>query len=392
MRVALVHDWLTGMRGGEKCLEGFCEIFPDADIYTLLYVPGMLSKTIESHRIHTSFIQRMPRAKKAYRNYLPLFPTAIEQFDLREYDLVLSSSHCVAKGVITEPKTCHFSYIHTPMRYVWEMYHDYFGPDKMGWMRRKIIPMAANYLRLWDVASAGRVDDFIANSRHVANRIMKHYHRQAEVINPPVDTGLFELSDKCEDFFLVVSALTPYKRIDLAIEACNKLGRRLVVVGIGDQMEYLKSIAGPTIEFHGWLSDAEVRDLYQQCRAFIFPQEEDFGITPLEAQSCGKPVIAYGKGGSLETVVGIFAGNDTPIGPLPEIDGSEQFMSGIFFKDQTVESLIGAISAFENIEGQFVPERIRQYALRFDRERFKERVSEYLKTRYALFRENIGMT
>jgi glycosyltransferase involved in cell wall biosynthesis len=403
VRVALVHDWLTGMRGGEKVLEALCELYPDADLFTLLHVPGKLSPTIENRTIRTSFVQRLPRARTAYRNYLPLFPTAIEQFDLRGYDLVLSSSHCVAKGVITQPATCHFSYIHTPMRYVWELYHDYFGEDKIGWLRRQVVPVVTNYLRMWDVASAGRVDEYIANSHHVARRILKHYHREATVINPPVDTDLFALSERRDDFFLIVSALAPYKRIELAIETFNALRLPLKIVGIGEQAERLRALAGPTVEMLGWQPDEAVRDLYQRCRAFVFPQEEDFGITPLEAQACGKPVIAFGKGGALETVVGVYAEDGTPGRFLPvswqeaadtQIDlpmPEAHDLTGVFFRTQTVEALSAAIRHFASIEDRFRPAHIRRHALGFGRRHFQERVREHIETRYAQFRDALGL-
>ncbi len=373
MRVALVHDWLTGMRGGEKVLEVMCELWPAADLYTLLYVPGQLSPAIERMNIRTSFIQHMPRAARWYRNYLPLMPTAIEQFDLREYDLVISSSHCVAKGVITQPRTCHISYIHTPMRYVWELFEEYFGPQRAGRVKRAIIGVFANYLRLWDVASAQRVDSFVANSRHVARRIAKHYHREAQVIYPPVDTARFSPGE-AGDYYLVVSALAPYKRIDLAIAACAKMGRRLVVAGSGQDAERLKKAAGPQVEFLGWQSDEQLAGLYRHCRAFLFPGEEDFGITPVEAQASGRPVIAFGKGGALETVCGL----------------DQESPTGVFFGEQTVDSLTAAIREFEERESSFSPDRIREHALRFDREVFRRELQEYVARVYAEYQIDRG--
>ena len=380
MRVALVHDWLTGMRGGEKVFEVFCEMYPDADVFTLLHIPGTVSKTIERHTIHTSFIQRAPFKRTKYRNYLPLFPTAIEQFDLRGYDLVLSSSHCVAKGVITHPGTCHLSYVHTPMRYVWDMYHEYFGGSQSR-LKRLVIPPASNYLRIWDVTSAARVDEFVANSHHVAERVLRHYQRPSTVINPPVDTDFFDLSHETGDYFLIVSALAPYKRIDLAIETFNRLELPLKIVGTGEHRDRLEALAGRTVELLGWQSDEAVRDLYRGCRAFVFPQEEDFGITPLEAQACGKPVLAYGKGGALETVLGISSDTDRfdSVGSPDATAPTPNEPTGIFFPEQTVEALAGAIELFEKSERYFDPETIRSHALSFSRPLFRTRMEAFVE-------------
>ncbi len=373
MKIALIHDWLTGMRGGEKVLEVMCELWPEADLYTLLYVPGKLTPAIESRKIITSGIQKLPKAVEWYRYYLPLMPTAIEQFDLREYDLVLSTSHCVAKGVITQPATCHISYIHTPMRYVWELFEEYFGAQRTGRFKRLIISFFANYLRLWDVASANRVDDFIANSGHVAKRIAKHYRRESTVIHPPVDTARFSMGQP-EDFYLVVSALAPYKRIDLAVQACARMRRKIKVVGTGQDEELLRRIGGEYIDFLGWQDDATIVELYQKCRAFLFPGEEDFGITPLEAQASGRPVIAFGKGGALETVRGLH----------------EEDPTGVFFHEQTVDGLSQAIATFEQNESRFDPEKTRAHALTFDREVFRRRIKEHVEGYYATYRAQQG--
>ena len=396
MRVALVHDWLTGMRGGEKCLEVFCQLFPDADLYTLLHIPGKLSPSIERMKIHTSFIQKMPFSKRGYRNYLPFFPTAIEQFDLRGYDMVLSSSHCVAKGVITQPMTCHISYIHTPMRYVWELYNDYFGEDRIGWLKRKVVPPITNYLRMWDVASSNRVDYYLANSHHVARRVKKHYQRDARVINPPVNFSLFDLSEKTEDYFLIVSALAPYKRIDLAIETFNQLKLPLKIIGTGEMEKKLRQMAGPNIEFLGWRTDEEVCDYYMRCRAFIFPQEEDFGITPLEAQACGKPVIALGRGGALETVIGAFAEDGMPSEldherlPAASRPAPGEAITGVFFRRQTVTSLAYAVRAYQKLADRFDPAAIRRNAMRFATPRFAEEIKQFITEKYAEFRDRMS--
>jgi len=368
MRVALVHDWLTGMRGGERCLEVFCELFPDADLYTLVHVPGSVSPTIEKRRIVTSFVRYFPGAGRHYRYYLPLFPAAIGGFDLSGYDLVLSSSHCVAKGARVPRTAVHICYCFTPMRYVWDMYGEYFGRGA-GLLARVVMPSVAAALRQWDRASSRRVHHFAAISRYVAERIRRAYGRTADVIYPPVDVQRFRLADNgAGDFYLIVSALVPYKRVDLAIEAANRLERRLLVVGTGPEEEKLRARAGRTVEFLGWRDDVETADLYCHCRALLFPGLEDFGIVPLEAMASGRPVIAYAAGGALETVV-----------PL----GGEEPSTGIFFREQTVESLSNAIRRFEDSAHRFVPAALRARAEHFDRPRFKAQMAKYLEARGA---------
>ncbi len=370
MRVALVHDWLTGMRGGERCLEVFCELFPNADLFTLLHVPGSVSPAIENRRITTSFIQRLPGAEERYRYLLPLFPWAIGRFDLRGYDLILSSSHCVAKGVRVPPGALHLCYCLTPMRYVWDLYDDYFGA-RAGVVPRLLMPPVASALRRWDRAAASRVHHFIAISRFVAERIERCYGRHAEVIYPPVDVQRFRLSEDPGEFYLVVSALTPYKRVDLAVEAANRLGVRLLVVGTGPEEARLRALAGPTVEFLGWRPDAEVAELYARCRALVFPPVEDFGIVPLEAMASGKPVIAFGQGGARETVVPLDDGPEAP--------------TGIFFPEQTVESLTDAIRRFEANAHRFDPKALRARAEAFDRPLFKDRIAVYVSRRWEEF-------
>lgn len=354
MKVAIVHDWLTGMRGGEKCLECFCELFPRADLYTLIHTRGSCSPAIESMRIMRSFVDRLPGKDRYYRHMLPLFPVAIERFILKDYDLILSSSHCVAKGIIPGPNSVHVSYVHSPMRYVWDMYDDYFGPDKVSAALGMIVPFFATYLRTWDVASSARVDHFIANSGHVAKRIEKFYRRQASVIHPPVDLSRFNPAPEIGDYYLMVSAFAPYKRVDLAVEAFGELGYPLKIVGTGQEDARLRRMAGPNIEFLGWQPDEALPELYARCKAFIFPGEEDFGITPLEAMASGRPVIAYAKGGALETVRG--DENDDP--------------TGVFFASQTREDLIRAVQRFETQIGRFDPDRTRRHAASWSRERF----------------------
>ncbi len=360
MKTALIHDWLTGMRGGESCLEVLCELYPSADIFTLLHKKGSVSKTIEGKRIETSFVQKLPFQSR-YRNFLPLFPIAIESFDLGEYDVVISVNHCVAKGVITNPDTVHICYCLTPMRYVWDMYHSYFK----GFAGRYIVPFFANYLRTWDVASSIRVEYFISISNYVSARILKYYGRDSEVVYPPVDCSSMKFTEKVDDYYLIVSAFAPYKRVDLAIQAFNQTGAKLIIIGTGQDEKRLKKMAKNNIEFLGWQSDEQVREYYSKCKALIFPGLEDFGIVPLEVQASGRPVIAYGKGGACETVIPV-----NPKGTSLNMDdpaiGDVNRATGVFFYEQTVPSLVAAIKEFEKIEDSFDSKNIRTQALKFD--------------------------
>lgn len=376
-RIAIIHDWLTGMRGGEKCLEVFCELFPEATLFTLLREKGSASPTIEGMDIRTSFLQGIPGITQKYRNFLPLFPAAIESFDLSKYDLILSSSHCVAKGVKVPAGALHISYCHTPARYLWQFFDEYFASENP--LKRRVIKYFIESLKKWDLRSNKRVDHFVANSKNVRNRIKEFYSRDADVIYPPVDVTpktLPLLSERLQEiehtahgpYYLVVSALVPYKRIDIAIEAFNKSGKRLIVIGTGPELEKLRKEASVNIAFLGWVSDEELVDHYSGCQALVFPGEEDFGIVPLEAQAYGKPVIAYGKGGALETVV--------PIGSA----GAEP--TGVFFFEKTAEALNGAIDVFEKSRGAFNANGIRSNALKFNRERFKQEVMDYIELRW----------
>jgi glycosyltransferase involved in cell wall biosynthesis len=372
MKIAIIHDWLTGMRGGEKCLEVFCRLLPEADLFTLIHVPGSVSPVIEKMRPNTSFLQYLPFAKEKYRYYLPVMPLAVEFLDLREYDFILSSSHCVAKGILKKSSAVHLCYCYTPMRYIWDQYDQYFGGSNSNSLASKVMPHLVPILRRWDVRASRRVDRFFAISKHVKKRISKYYNREAKVIYPPVDTGFYSpTGEKPKDFFLMVSAFAPYKRLDLAVEAFNKLGYPLKIIGEGQDSFKLKQLAGPNIEFLGWLPDRSIRSYYAHCRAFIFPGEEDFGITPLEAQAMGRPVIAYGKGGALETVIPD-SSTWKPEYNIP-MEATER-PTGIFFAEQTVAGLTSAVKHFESIEDFFKPKAARENALNFDTDIFSQQI------------------
>ena len=382
MKIAIIHDWLTGMRGGEKCLEVLCKLYPSADIFTLLHIPGKVSPVIESHRIHTSFIQNLPFSKSKYRYYLPLMPFAIEAFDLKGYDLILSSSHCVAKSVKPGPSSMHICYCHTPMRYIWDQFDQYFGKGKSSWFAATAIKFIRGWLQRWDVKTSRRVNHFIANSRHVQKRIKKYYNQEAAIIHPPVDTGLFtpDTNEKKENYFLIVSAFAPYKRLDLAVNAFNQLNLPFFVIGEGQDAKRLKEMAKTNIHFEGWLDNTQIRSYFARCRAFIFCGEEDFGITLLEAQAMGRPVIALGRGGALETVVPDSQSWKLETG-IDKIATSKP--TGVFFYEQTPEALIKAIQHFESIESQFDANAIRTHAQKFDVSVYTERMKTFIEKKLA---------
>ena len=362
MRVALVHDYLNQMGGAERVVMAFHEIFPNAPIYTSIYDPERVDPVFRTMDIRTTFMQKLPLVTKYHQPYLPFYPFAMESLDLRGYDLVLSSSSAFGKGVITRPETLHICYCHTPMRWCWN-YDEYVEREQLGKMARAILPILITGLRTWDQTSSMRVDYFIANSPVVADRIQKYYRREAVVIPPPVEAERFPFDPaiRAENYFLIVSRLIPYKRIDLAIEACNRLQLPLVIIGSGRDLDRLKTLAGPTIRFTGRLSDEEVIYYYTHCRALLFPGEEDFGITPLEAQAAGRPVIAYGAGGALASVV----------------DG----ITGAFFQEQTVDSLARVLASFD--EGMYNPHVIRNHALEFDKPRFSRRILQFIEAKLS---------
>lgn len=357
MKVAIVHYWLVSMRGGEKVVEALCELFPDADVFTHVYKPTAISATIKKHRIRTTFIQKLPGAIRCYQSYLPLMPIALEQLNLKNYDLVISSESGPAKGIVIPPGTLHVCYCHTPMRYVWPMYHDY--QESAGWLKRIFMTLVVHYLRMWDLTSASRVDQFITNSVCVASRVMRYYRRKSEVVPPPVDTDAFAPSNIRGDFYLMVGQLVPYKRVDLAVEAFNRLGKRLIVIGRGEQLKRLRKTASPNVTFLGRQPFSVLREHYAHCRALIFPGEEDFGIVPVEAMASGRPVIAFKAGGALETVV----------------DGA----TGLFFDEQTPESLVDAVERYEAMEAKFSSNRIVQHAEQFNRQKFKESMRQLIE-------------
>lgn len=359
-RVALIHYWYVRRRGGERVLDVLAEMYPHADIFMLVADEKAILPATASHKVTTSFLQKMPGAKRHYRSMMALYPLALEQFDLRDYDVVISQEAGMAKGVLTRAKTFHLNYCHSPMRYVWEMYHDYKQKAPLGGLGRAIYALSANYVRQMDFLAAVRVANFVASSRNAQRRIQQVYGRTSDVVYPPVDFTGLDPHRKRDDFYLVVSPLVAYKRIDLAIEACSRTRRRLVVIGSGQEEGRLRKLAGQTIEFLGGVRDDVVRDHYSRCRAFLFPGEEDIGLTPIEAQGAGAPVIAYGAGGALETVLGYFPGDAAPSNP-----------TGIFFADQTIGSITEALQHFERHESYFRAESIAVRASRFNTANFK---------------------
>ncbi|OGF30741.1 hypothetical protein A3H09_01000 [Candidatus Falkowbacteria bacterium RIFCSPLOWO2_12_FULL_45_13] len=382
MRVALIHDHLAQDGGAERVLKVLADMFPQAPIHTLLYEKKNADRYYRQRRIETSIIQKLPGGISHYQWYMPFMPMAVEFFDLSKYNLVISDSSSFAKGVITSSHTLHICYCHTPTRYLWSDTHQYINELKYNKYFKKIISLVLNYIRIWDKLAADRVDQYIANSHFVARRIKKYYKREAAVIYPPVEIEQFKIASEVGDYFLIGGRLAPYKRVDLVIEAFNKLGIRnyelriknkiitlkLKIFGDGLDMARLKKLAAgnPNIEFLGRVDDETKAELYGRCLAFIYPQEEDFGITAVEAMASGRPVIAYARGGALETVQ----------------DG----VSGIFFNEQTADSLMQAVLSFDPLK--FNSEAIKQHAERFSVARFKKEIQEFIEREYEKFKSH----
>jgi glycosyltransferase involved in cell wall biosynthesis len=365
VKVAFVHYWLVGMRGGEAVLEEFCTLFPDADIYTHVYDESSVSKKISAHNIYTTSISKLPFSKKFYQLSLPFMPIALEQIDLSDYDLVISFESGPSKGVIVAPEAQHVCYCHSPMRYLWDMYHEYLS--RTGWLKRLLMIPVIHYLRMWDVTSSSRVDFYLANSSFVKARIRKYYRRDAIVINPPVDLERFSRRDgfgDSEDYYLFVGQLVDYKRADLAVDAFNENGKKLVIIGTGERSSMLKKRVKSNIEILGRVNNVDLIRHYSQCKALVFPGVEDFGIVPLEAMACGKPVIAYKRGGAVDTVV----------------DG----VTGLFFAEQTPKALNDAIERFEAIEAEFQPDHIAKHASQFSANTFRKSIATFLSENVCL--------
>jgi glycosyltransferase involved in cell wall biosynthesis len=361
MKVAIVADWLTNLGGAERVIETIMELYPDADLFTTVYNPDKMSKVFHERKITTSFLQYIKAARTNWQKFLPLLPAAIENLDLTGYDVVISSSSSVGHGVLTSPDTLHFCYCHNPMRYAWDGCHEYIEESKFGKITKAIIPYFLNYIRLWDYYAADRPDYYIANSKFVKKRIKKYFEKDSVVIHPPVDTTMFSPADddKIGDYFLVLSRLVHFKKVDLVVRAFSKLGLTLKIVGTGPEEEHLKDIAGPSVDFLGHVSNAEVGKLLQRCQAMIFPQEEDFGITPLEAMASGRPVIAYKAGGALETVV--------------------EGVTGTFFEEQTEDCLMDVVRDFD--AHAYNRDLLRKHALKFNKARFKKELKEYIESK-----------
>lgn len=373
MKVAIVHDWLVGYAGAERVLEQLIVLFPEADLFTICdFLPKEERFFLQEKSPSTSFIQKLPWAKRYYRSYLPLMPLAIEQLDLSAYDLIISSSHAVAKGVLTGPDQLHMSYIHSPIRYAWDLQHQYLRESKLdkgvkGWIAKWLLYK----IRLWDSRTGNGVDHFIANSRFIARRIKKAYRREAKVIYPPVDVSSFTLHDEKEEFYLTASRLVPYKRVDLIVDAFASMpDKKLIVIGDGPDMEKIRTRASPNIKLLGYQPFDVLRDHMQRARAFVFAAEEDFGIAPVEAQACGTPVVAFGKGGALETICGLTE-SESP--------------TGVFFQQQTIESLVDAVLLFERKIESFSPANCRENAIRFSTDSFCEQFRSLVASEYEVF-------
>jgi len=369
-KIAVVHEWLSGYFGSERVVEQILQLYPQADLFCVVdFLPAGQRAFLNNRPVTTSFIQRMPMARRHFRNYLPLMPLAVEQFDLSSYDLVISSSHAVAKGILTHPGQLHISYVHTPMRYAWDLQEQYLGNGHVKGVKGAFARALLHYVRMWDVRTANSVDTFVANSNFVARRIWKIYRRDAEVVYPPVDVASFAIGRDRKPFYLTVSRMVPYKRIDLIVEAFARMpDRQLIVIGDGPELSKLRSKATSNVTMLGHQPFATLLDHLQQARAFIFAAEEDFGIAPLEAQACGTPVIAFDGGGATETV----------------IDGE----TGMYFAEQTADSLIQAVNKFECTGHRLDPDRIRRNAERFSIQRFRYELADLVEAKYAAFKQD----
>lgn len=370
MKIAIVHEWFDSYAGSEKVLEQMLKVYPEADLFAVVdFLPPNKRWFIQNKNVTTTFIQKLPKAKNKFRKYLPLMPLAIEQLDLRKYDLVISNSHCVAKGVITGPNQLHISYVHSPIRYAWDLQQQYLEEANLqyglkGWIAKIIL----HYMRLWDNRTANNVDYFVSNSKYIAKRIQKCYRRTAEVIYPPVAVNAFTICKQKEDYYLTASRMVPYKKIDLIVEAFSKMPeKKLVVIGDGTQFKKVKSKAKnfENIVLLGYQPFEVLKEKMQKAKAFVFAAEEDFGIVPVEAQACGTPVIAYGKGGALETV----------------INYDKEKPTGIFFKEQTVDSIVDAVKIFEKNITLFKTENCRENAEKFSEERFWSEFKKFIENR-----------
>jgi len=358
-KIALVHDFLLKPGGAERVLKVLADMFPDAPIYTLLYDEKAVGKIFPKNRVRTSELQKLPKFIRSRQKYLfPRMPKAIEKFDFSDFDIVLSSNSAYAHGIITNTDTKHICYCHSPMRYAWDWTHEYMKEQNLGRIKRGLAGYLLNKVRMWDQIAADRADEYIANSRTVQGRLRKYYRTDAPIVYPPVDLSRFKAGRKHQNYFLIVSTLTPYKKIDLAVKLFNKINKQLLIIGDGPQREYLQSISGPNIQFLGFKSDRETAEYFMNCRAFVFPGEEDFGITPVEAMACGKPVLAYGHGGVTETVI---AGE-----------------TGEFFMKPSVASMEAGLARLLLNEKKYKPMKIRQQAEKFDQSKFKRKIKQLI--------------
>lgn len=370
--IGVVMDWLVTYAGAEKVVEEFIRVYPDVELYSVVdFLSDESRKKFNNKSAKTTFIQKLPKAKKNYQKYLPLMPVAIEQLDVSRNDIILSSSHAVAKGVLTGPDQLHISYVHSPIRYAWDLQHQYLREANLDkGLQGMLAKWLLHKIRMWDYRTANGVDHFIANSQFIARRIKKVYGRHADVIYPPVDVERFELCENKDDFYFTASRMVPYKRIDLIVEAFSAMpDKKLIVIGDGSEMKKIKSKAAPNVEILGYQENDILQDHMRRAKAFVFAAEEDFGITAVEAQACGTPVIAFGKGGALETVRPY--GCDKP--------------TGLFFKQQTVASVVEAVELFESISDQFIPQDCRTHALKFSAERFRAELSQYVNDKWIDF-------